>query len=681
MKRSTCSIWQGNSAASKTSSHTSSSAGASPRRDERISVLLAPLEWSRPHCAGRRRRGCPDRRGRHDLSVPGSNGLPPTDRPLHQPPSWRGIRHSVFLRHAQRGPMHVWDSRALRAPRRLPARLPWSPERRTFRGTLSFAFRGPRAIMGGTRWYAIALASGLFGSRIMPNEPEAHSEAQPDTQRAFAVWIVRRLREAGFEAYFAGGCVRDELLGRQPADYDVATSAPPERVRAVFGQRRTREVGSAFGVVLVRPPRGSDLKPVEVVTFREDFDYSDGRHPDRIRFSSAERDAQRRDFTINGLFYDPIEGRVIDFVGGREDLRRRVIRAIGNPDRRFAEDKLRMIRAVRFAAVLGFRIASDTLQAIRRHAHELLQVSAERITDELRRMLTHPTRARAVALCHECGLLERIFPELSAIVPPPSPDSDAAGQPPATPAPPHGSVRSAAGHRMDAWTRTLCVLENLGNDPRSLERARETQSDGPSVTFGTAMAALLLEVRRDCDVTALGRRLRFSNAEIREIRWLLDSLPVALAATSVQLPPLTGPSPEAPETSSEPSMGVSPAQNVELADLRIVLADEKSEQLLQLLWAVEKSSGPRTPAWDACLELLRRYAERPLLPPPLITGDDLRSLGHRPGPAFARALQAVRRAQLNERIDDRAAALEIARSVLETQAADTADRGSPRSQN
>ncbi|TVQ80783.1 MAG: CCA tRNA nucleotidyltransferase [Phycisphaeraceae bacterium] len=216
--------------------------------------------------------------------------------------------------------------------------------------------------------------------------------------------IVRRLVDAGHVAYFAGGCVRDELLGDHPEDYDVATDATPEQVEAMF--RRTRAVGKVFGVVLVT----EDGHTIEVATFRREHGYSDSRRPDGVVFTDAEEDARRRDFTINALFLDPLdtgeraEGRIIDFVGGLGDLDARVIRAVGDPDERLGEDHLRALRAVRFAARLGFRIDESTSAAIHRHAVELRGVSRERIGDELRRMLSHPRREGAVSLMQRLGL-------------------------------------------------------------------------------------------------------------------------------------------------------------------------------------------------------------------------------------------------------------------------------------
>ena len=210
-------------------------------------------------------------------------------------------------------------------------------------------------------------------------------EIDPANQRRFAVEVVRRLREAGFTAYWAGGCVRDQLLGRTPKDYDVATDATPAQIRKLFGRHRTLAIGAAFGVITVMGPKAAGM--IEVATFRHDAAYSDGRHPDSVTFSSAEEDASRRDFTINGLFYDPVEERVIDFVGGQDDLAARRLRAIGDPRERFAEDKLRMLRAVRFAAAFDFALEENTLAAIREMAGEIPVVSAERIAMEMRRML------------------------------------------------------------------------------------------------------------------------------------------------------------------------------------------------------------------------------------------------------------------------------------------------------
>lgn len=219
-----------------------------------------------------------------------------------------------------------------------------------------------------------------------------------------AVEIIRTLRAAGFEALLAGGCVRDLLLGLQPQDYDVATDCPPQRICELFP--KTRKVGVHFGVVLV----GKRRRWIEVATFRSDGVYLDGRRPMQVHFSDARRDAQRRDFTVNGMFLDTLAMKLIDYVGGREDLQARRIRAIGDPAARFAEDHLRLIRAVRFAARLEFDVEPDTRAAVLAHADKLADVAAERVREELEKMLKHRTRVRAFDLLDECGLLPYLWP-------------------------------------------------------------------------------------------------------------------------------------------------------------------------------------------------------------------------------------------------------------------------------
>ncbi|TWT96008.1 tRNA nucleotidyltransferase/poly(A) polymerase [Botrimarina colliarenosi] len=291
-------------------------------------------------------------------------------------------------------------------------------------------------------------------------------------QRDFAVEVVRRLRDAGHEALWAGGCVRDQLLGKTPKDYDVATDAPPDVVRALFGKRRTLAVGAAFGVITVLGPKDAD--PIEVATFRNDGGYSDGRRPDSVEFTSAEEDAKRRDFTINGMFYDPTTELVIDFVGGQVDLAAGVVRAIGDADERFAEDRLRMLRAVRFAASLRFALDRETADAIRRHAEAIRDVSAERIGVEVRRMLTETDPPRAVRLLTATGLLPWVLPPLAA-----------------------------AGEAMIADAE-----ERLG------------RLESPSAPL--ALAATLLDAAEPAQVAKVGRSLRWTNREIDLGAWLVE---------------------------------------------------------------------------------------------------------------------------------------------------------------
>lgn len=297
----------------------------------------------------------------------------------------------------------------------------------------------------------------------------------PEAQRRFAIDVVGKLRGAGYQAYWAGGCVRDQLLRRTPKDYDVATDALPEQIRELFTRRRTIAVGAAFGVIAVVGPRGTGL--VEVATFREDAAYSDGRHPDHVRFSTAANDAARRDFTINGLFYDPVDDRVIDYVGGQEDLAKGLIRAIGDPYLRFEEDKLRLLRAVRFAATFEFAVEPRTFEAVRRMAGAITVVSAERIAAEMERMLVDRHRGRAVRLLLETGLAAAVLPEIVS----------------------NDATTSA---RID---ETLAVIEELANSG-----------------FPLALASLLRGWVDAAGAGELCRRWKLSNRQTDRVTWLIE---------------------------------------------------------------------------------------------------------------------------------------------------------------
>ncbi|MGO9113203.1 MAG: CCA tRNA nucleotidyltransferase [Thermoguttaceae bacterium] len=309
----------------------------------------------------------------------------------------------------------------------------------------------------------------------------------PEQQRNFAVDVVRRLRAADFKAYWAGGCVRDELLGRRPKDYDVATNATPPEIRALFGNQRTLPLGAAFGVITVLGPRSAGM--IEVATFRQDAEYSDGRHPDHVTFSSAREDAGRRDFTINGMFFDPIDRQVIDFVGGQEDLQNRLIRAIGSPQLRFGEDKLRMLRAVRFAAAFGFAIDAETAAAVRQMAGQITVVSPERIAMEMRRVLTEPGRVRGVRLLAELGLAAAVLPEI------------------------------------------------VSRDETSLARAErglDVLGRLQGASFPLALAALLAEQADAEMVRTVGLRWKLANKETDEAAWLVEYRDALAGARSMR---------------------------------------------------------------------------------------------------------------------------------------------------
>ena len=291
------------------------------------------------------------------------------------------------------------------------------------------------------------------------------------TPRNFARQVVQRLRDAGHEAFWAGGCVRDMLLCVRPKDYDVATSAQPQEVKRLF--RRTLMVGAKFGVVVVLGSRTQ----VEVATFRCDVGYEDGRRPSRVIYAGARQDALRRDFTINGMFYDPLEDKLIDYVGGKKDLQAEIVRAIGQPRRRFAEDHLRMLRAVRFACTLGFTIEASTAKAIRYQAQKIERISAERIAEELLGILQSPSRSKGISLAGELGLLQVILPEVDY-------------------------VQTAKRLKKLGRANSLAALACLLYDP--------AQTDHPSRTGKRARA--------------ICRRLKLSNHFVRQTDWLLATV-------------------------------------------------------------------------------------------------------------------------------------------------------------
>lgn len=426
------------------------------------------------------------------------------------------------------------------------------------------------------------------------------SETTP--KREFAVDVVRQLQEAGYTALWAGGCVRDSLLGLTPEDYDVATNARPEQVQQLFGPRRTRAIGASFGVILVHSSRRQGTGDVEVATFRTEGPYRDGRRPESVAFCTPEEDAQRRDFTINGMFFDPIADRVLDFVGGQEDLQRRVVRAIGDPHARFREDKLRMLRAVRITARFDFQLEDVTARAVREMASEILIVSQERIAQELKKMLVHPRRARAVALARDLQLLTVILPEMSGLV-----------------------ANTANSSTADRYIITLRRLELL---------------DAPG--FEPAMAALLHDVvpteapAKATEVVQLAcRRLRLSNREIDHIAWLVSNRHALREA---------------------PTMRIS--------RLKRLFADPLHADLLSLARAETMAAGTDLAPVEFCENYLRATPSEEINPPPLLTGDDLIRHGLKPGEKFKEILEAVRDAQLEGQVKTADEALKMAEDHL-----------------
>lgn len=434
-----------------------------------------------------------------------------------------------------------------------------------------------------------------------------HSGAQ-----RLAEEVVTRLRSAGQQAWLVGGCVRDLLLGRAPKDCDVATDAPPDRVMQLFP--RSSAVGAHFGVVLVR----NEEAQVEVATFRSDFDYGDGRRPDRVEFQTDPRqDVLRRDFTINGLMLDPESGEVLDFVGGREDLQNKVVRAIGDPTARFREDHLRLLRAVRFAARLGFTIEPVTLAAIAENHSLILTVSAERVRDELVRILIEGGARYGFELLEQTGLLAVLLPEVAAM--------KGVEQPPQFH--PEG----------DVWTHTLLLLDQLESPTPELALGALLHDVGKPPTFRVAD-----RIRFDGHVEAgvgLARnilsRLRFSRDTTEQVEALVAN-----------------------------HMRFADAHRMKESTLKRFLRLPNFEEHLELHRLDCMGSAGNLENYRFVQQKLHELPPEQLKPTPLLDGRDLIAAGYVPGPAFSRALRAVEDAQLEGRIENKAQALEIAREYF-----------------
>ena len=428
----------------------------------------------------------------------------------------------------------------------------------------------------------------------------------------FSISVIRVLRERGFQAYLVGGCVRDLLLGREPKDYDVATNATPRQVMEVFPE--TYAVGAQFGVVLVPSPEGEQ---VEVATFRADLGYSDGRHPDEVKFSSDPReDVQRRDFTINGMMLDPVRGEVLDFVGGRDDLKAGIVRAIGNPELRFKEDKLRMLRAVRFASRFEYDIEPATFAAIQKLAHEIEVVSRERVRDELTRMLTEGHARRAFLLLHESRLLQHVLPEISAM--------RGVEQPPEFH--PEG----------DVFVHTLLVLENLPQPcPMTLAWGALLHDVGKPATFRRAPDRIRFDDHVEVGVKIaekICREMRFSNDETEQILSLVDN-----------------------------HMRFGHVSRMKESTLKRFLRLPVFDEHLALHRADSLASHRNLSTYEFIRQKQEEIPVETIHPKPLVTGDDLIAAGHRPGPKFREILDAVEDAQLEGKLPSRDAALEFVR--------------------
>jgi tRNA nucleotidyltransferase/poly(A) polymerase len=419
--------------------------------------------------------------------------------------------------------------------------------------------------------------------------------------RETATEIVRRLQTAGFSAYWVGGCVRDSLLGREPEDYDIATSAVPDQIESLF--RRTIPVGRKFGVIIVL----EDVHEFQVATFRAEADYADGRHPEHVTFSDAKADASRRDFTVNGLFFDPIQKKLHDWVGGEADLRAKRLRTIGAPAERFAEDHLRLLRAVRFAAQLDFDIEAETFAALKANAPKILTVSAERIREELIKLFRPPYAARGLDLLRDSGLLTQVLPEIAATI-------DCAQSPDYHP---EGTVYEhiklmLAALPPDAppslpWT---VLLHDVAKPvTASLDPKSGAIHFYGHEKVGAAMAEALLQ------------RLKFPRKQTDEI--------VASVLHHMQFKDV---------------------KDMRKSTLRRMLMRETFPLELELHRLDCAGSHRMLDHYEFMVEQARELEQQPEIRPPLLTGDDLMALGVKPGRDMGALLEELREKQLSDEL-------------------------------
>jgi len=425
--------------------------------------------------------------------------------------------------------------------------------------------------------------------------------------------VVQRLQDAGFLAFFAGGCVRDALLGLPPKDFDIATSAHPQEVQALFS--RTIAVGAHFGVICVLEG-GYEF---QIATFRSDDVYIDGRHPVAVTYSTPQLDAERRDFTINGMFFDPIKGEVIDYVHGREDLKAGLLRAIGDAGQRFREDRLRLLRAIRFATTFGFEIDPPTWQAIRENAPEIHAVSAERIREELVRIFTSSMRVRGFDLLDSSGLMAQILPEIEAL--------KGCEQPPQFH--PEG----------DVYVHTRIMLELLP----------------PETSVTLAFAVLLHDIGKPAtySLDPAEGRIRFSGHDkvgaemtmkvMERLRFSREEIDTSVEAVANH-------------------MIFKDVQSMRVARLKRFMARPHFEDEMELHRVDCTSSHGMLDNYEFLKQKREEFANEPLIPPPLINGRDVLGMGWKPGPKIGEILEAVQTRQLEGTLTTREDALTWAKA-------------------
>ncbi|MGR3176292.1 MAG: CCA tRNA nucleotidyltransferase [Candidatus Scalindua sp.] len=455
-----------------------------------------------------------------------------------------------------------------------------------------------------------------------------HNSSRKNLLKETAIGIVKHLRERGFSALFAGGCVRDMLMGSVPEDYDIATDARPDDIINIF--KRTVPVGIHYGVILVIE-NGFEF---EVATFRSDGTYTDGRHPDTVTFCDVRGDALRRDFTINGMFYDPIDDKHFDYVGGREDLKAHLVRAIGDPSERFNEDRLRMIRAVRFACRFDYKIEDQTAEAIKKLYEKILTVSMERIRDELRKILTGPNPHTGIKMMDDLNLLNEILPEVTAMK----------------------GVRQPENYHPegDVFTHTLLTLSKLVDNRKAADSGfGKLTALSLSKGWELAMAVLLHDIGKPVTFEVADRirfnnhdnigakmaekiceRLRMSNAEKERITWLVKR-----------------------------HLYLRHAQQMRISKLKRLFAHEGYPELAELYKVDSLASTGDLEDYNFCQNMFEELQEEEIKPEPLITGNDLIAMGLKPGPIFSKILDAIKDDQLEQKITTKEEALKKAKEL------------------
>ncbi len=441
-----------------------------------------------------------------------------------------------------------------------------------------------------------------------------------------AVRIIKTLKQHGHDAYLVGGCVRDMLLDRVCTEHDVATNATPEHICRIFSN--TRQVGAKFGVVLVSVSR----QWIEVATFRTEGAYLDGRHPQQVTFSNIRQDALRRDFTINGMYLDPQTGQITDDLDGQQDIKARTIRAIGDPQRRFAEDHLRMLRAVRFATLLDFQIHPNTTEAIKSQAARIKTISAERIGEELAKILASPARGRGITLIQQLGLLEHIIPELAAL------NQQA----------PSPWAQSSAGQTdrlvENAFCETLAVLDHLPPQPTlplstaallhlvGLTVGSEVESDRPVRSRPPTLNSSAELAQQIC------RNLTYSNNDRRKSVWLIQYLPFIRQVARLQI-----------------------------ADIKRMMIYKQFAALDALYHARVQAGLEDQNLYDQLLQRVSTIDQGQLPPAPLMDGNDLQKLTIKipPKPVYQQLLDAVYDMQLNGQVQTHQQALAAADKIAQ----------------